>query len=821
MLKKWNKTKILMTAVAATGSILGSPVAIYAQESDIVVYTGDEKNSQQSNIVAPQIHTKQEILNYYISHLYDIKKEVTYEIKPSFSPYTAGKLSKETVTDGLNALNFMRYIAGIPADVTINEEYETMAQTGSVVMARNNKLSHEQEQANDIPQDFFKKGLEGTSHSNIGTGYINISASIISGYMNDGDKGNIDRVGHRRWILNPAMKETGFGYCNISDSKFTALYALDSKRENYTVDYVAWPAENMPLEVLDGPWTISLSKEKFQVDDKNISEIKVIMTDLKSKQIYQFDNTTNHTAGEKPYFNVDTGGYGMGSAIIFSPSTKILADDQIRIQVTGLKDNNGKEATIDYTVNFFSLQEATRETAKAPQANLAEATYRSNQKVSLTTDTKGATIYYTTDGSTPTTSSTQYTSSGIQLTGVSGLRNTIVVKAIAVKDGMNQSAVSSFTYKIEIPAQSYSLTVKNGKGSGKHEERSTVTITANVPEVGKQFKGWIVESGDVTLADSSSATTTFVMPSGNVTVQAEYQDAVIDPSAPTHTVTVRNGSGTGTYAVGTVVEITAEKAASGMQFDHWNVVSGSAVLADSNKKSTRFVMTDEIVTVEAEYKRESSVSNGSGGGSKPSSSSGGVSYGPGATQISSAAILNSSAGKQYLKSNGAVAVNEWVKDQNTWYYAGADGILKTGWLKTDAGKWYYLAGDCAMATGWRMVDGKWYYLDTVNGDMKSGWQLVNGKWYYLDPTNGDMKSAWQLVNGKWYYMDPADGDMKSDWQLVNGKWYYLDPVNGDMKTGWQLVRGKWYYMDSENGDCLINTVTPDGYRVDENGAWVH
>ncbi|WP_442913692.1 hypothetical protein [Lacrimispora sp.] len=24
---------------------------------------------------------------------------------------------------------------------------------------------------------------------------------------------------------------------------------------------------------------------------------------------------------------------------------------------------------------------------------------------------------------------------------------------------------------------------------------------------------------------------------------------------------------------------------------------------------------------------------------------------------------------------------------------------------------------------------------------------------------------------------------------------------------------------SESGECLMNTITPDGYRVDENGAW--
>ena len=40
-----------------------------------------------------------------------------------------------------------------------------------------------------------------------------------------------------------------------------------------------------------------------------------------------------------------------------------------------------------------------------------------------------------------------------------------------------------------------------------------------------------------------------------------------------------------------------------------------------------------------------------------------------------------------------------------------------------------------------------------------------------------------------------------------------------METGWFEVNGKWYYADN-SGALLINTTTPDGYRVNENGEWV-
>ena len=40
-----------------------------------------------------------------------------------------------------------------------------------------------------------------------------------------------------------------------------------------------------------------------------------------------------------------------------------------------------------------------------------------------------------------------------------------------------------------------------------------------------------------------------------------------------------------------------------------------------------------------------------------------------------------------------------------------------------------------------------------------------------------------------------------------------------MQTGWQRQDGKWYFL-SESGALLLGTVTPDGYKVDQSGAWV-
>ena len=67
------------------------------------------------------------------------------------------------------------------------------------------------------------------------------------------------------------------------------------------------------------------------------------------------------------------------------------------------------------------------------------ATFASSMSVTMTCATEGATIKYTDDGSTPTSASTTY-SSAITVSA------TKTIKAIAIKTGYADSAVTSATY---------------------------------------------------------------------------------------------------------------------------------------------------------------------------------------------------------------------------------------------------------------------------------------------------------------------------------------------------------------------------------------
>ena len=187
-------------------------------------------------------------------------------------------------------------------------------------------------------------------------------------------------------------------------------------------------------------------------------------------------------------------------------------------------DDNGVLLTTTITITISAAG-----IVGAPTVNLAAGTYTENQSVTLTSSTEGATIYYTTDGSEPTITggvpagTTAVYTAPIAVTGTEGESITTTIKAIAVKDRMQNSSVEKFTYTIQIPVPKYEVNVTNGSGSGNYAQGSTVTITANTAPNGQRFKDWSIESGNITLASSTSDTTTFVMPAEAVRVKANYE----------------------------------------------------------------------------------------------------------------------------------------------------------------------------------------------------------------------------------------------------------------------------------------------------------
>ncbi|MCH5187686.1 MAG: chitobiase/beta-hexosaminidase C-terminal domain-containing protein [Oscillospiraceae bacterium] len=110
-----------------------------------------------------------------------------------------------------------------------------------------------------------------------------------------------------------------------------------------------------------------------------------------------------------------------------------------------------------YAVSDIAGGTIPKSKAAEPELSSEDAVY-GGYTIKLKSDTSGATIYYTTDGSDPTSKSTKYTSSGIDIAEV-GLNE---VRAIAVKSGYDDSDIYVYTKSLQQTAKP-TLTLTNGK----------------------------------------------------------------------------------------------------------------------------------------------------------------------------------------------------------------------------------------------------------------------------------------------------------------------------------------------------------------------
>ncbi|WP_333648071.1 CHAP domain-containing protein [Lacrimispora sp.] len=65
----------------------------------------------------------------------------------------------------------------------------------------------------------------------------------------------------------------------------------------------------------------------------------------------------------------------------------------------------------------------------------------------------------------------------------------------------------------------------------------------------------------------------------------------------------------------------------------------------------------------------------------------------------------------YNGDTGQTVRNDWLQDQDKWYWFDGAGLMVTDKWYEYKGDWYYLGTDGAMVKGLQAVDGKWYYLD--------------------------------------------------------------------------------------------------------------
>jgi uncharacterized protein YkwD len=244
----------------------------------------------------------------------------------------------------LRRLNAYRYLAGAPADVVLDDRMNREAEAAAALCKRTGRLDHKPANPG-MPEDEYRLALKGTSSCNLHRGQATLT-DAVDGFMADSDAGNIARLGHRRWCLNPELRKTGFGR---SDG-FCAMWSLDRSRSPVPAyDVLCFPARGpMPTAYFKSnlAWNVSLNPARYRVPDR---AVKVTVTALD-------DGGKKGEALNLNHFGVASSIYGMPPAVIFRPAgVQVTPGRRYAVTVEGLRRTDGTAADLRYIVEFVRL----------------------------------------------------------------------------------------------------------------------------------------------------------------------------------------------------------------------------------------------------------------------------------------------------------------------------------------------------------------------------------------------------------------------------------------------------------------------------------
>jgi len=185
-----------------------------------------------------------------------------------------------------------------------------------------------------------------------------------------------------------------------------------------------------------------------------------------------------------PAFSPAPGTYNSSQTVTLTSATsgasiRYTVDGMTPTATTGTVYSTGISVTLNTTIKAIAYKSGMIDSSVAsatysiqcgvPAFNPAPSAYNTVQTVTLTSTTSGASIRYTTDGTTPTSTS------GILYSSAIAVGSTTTIKAIAYKTGMTDSDVASGLYTIQL--LSVAVPVFSPAG-GTYASAQSVTITS-------------------------------------------------------------------------------------------------------------------------------------------------------------------------------------------------------------------------------------------------------------------------------------------------------------------------------------------------------
>jgi hypothetical protein len=174
-----------------------------------------------------------------------------------------GSTSQEFRDSVLQRINYFRAMAGVPADVHFEDDFNRKAQKAALMFSANGKLTHDPDSTWPC---YSAEAAQAAQNSNLFLGVYGREA--IDGYIED--RGNENYfVAHRRWLLYPRTKGMGTGdipavgvyqATNVLWVRGSAYEARLLTRD----PYVAWPPPGyVPYQLVFPRWSVSVEGADF------------------------------------------------------------------------------------------------------------------------------------------------------------------------------------------------------------------------------------------------------------------------------------------------------------------------------------------------------------------------------------------------------------------------------------------------------------------------------------------------------------------------------------------------------------------------------
>ncbi|MGD0938418.1 MAG: chitobiase/beta-hexosaminidase C-terminal domain-containing protein [Terracidiphilus sp.] len=372
---------------------------------------------------------------------------------------------------------------------------------------------------------------------------------------------------------------------------FTTAVPVQSFITNFTFELLNASADGMTFTIQDtgsGIW--ALGDPGGGLGYQGISNSVAVKFDLYNNAGEGSDSTGLYTDGAAPTvpaIDLSSTGINFHSGDILSAQlvyngtdlTMTLTDTVTNATVTEVFPVNipsivgGNTAYVGFTgatggasatqnVLSWTYVSPAGNVAAVPTYSPAAGTYTTSQSVTISDATVGATIYYTTNGTTPTTSSTVYS-------GPITVSTTETLEAIAVETGYTNSALATAAYTIApatLPAPTFSPAA-----------------------------GTYTTSQSVTIGDATSGTTIFYTTNGTAptTSSTKYTGAITVSATETlkafavETGYTNSSVATAVYTISTVLSAPTFLPAAGMY-----TTSQSVMISDATSGATIYYTTN-------------------------------------------------------------------------------------------------------------------------------------------------------------------------------------------------------------------------------------